>query len=213
MGRRQGQGAARLPRRQRHPHRVGTGQPSCARGSAVSPARTHAVPQKAARGPFRSAATRTSASGQGAEVVGRHGQRSPVVILVGLADRRGARAARRHDEDQADEDKKKEADDKKTKDALKAAGEAALKTPQGQAVKEKVLADPVVKTVVDAVTSTPGLIVSGAALAVRDALARRAEAADQPPRDPLEKLSSELAGVTARSPGKGRRRSDQRRPR
>ena len=42
---------------------------------------------------------------------------------------------------------KEKSDDEKKKEALKKAGEAALETPQGKAVKEKVLADPLVKTV------------------------------------------------------------------
>ena len=60
---------------------------------------------------------------------------------------------------------KEKSDDEKKKEALTKAGEAALETPQGKAVKEKVLADPLVKTVKDAVTSTPGLIATGAVAA------------------------------------------------
>ena len=67
---------------------------------------------------------------------------------------------------------KEKSDDEKKKEALSKAGEAALATPQGQALKEKVLNDPVVKTVKEAVTSTPGMIVTGAAAAGGVARAR-----------------------------------------
>ena len=100
----------------------------------------------------------------------------------------------------SDEEKKKEADDKNTKEALKKAGEAALETPQGKAVKEKVLADPLVKKVVDAATSPAGLVTAGAALAggVTALAATGKELPVQPPEIPLEKLSSKLAGVSAK---------------
>ncbi len=99
-----------------------------------------------------------------------------------------------------DEEKKKEADDKNTTDALKKAGEAALETPQGKALKEKVLADPLVKTAVDAVTSPAGLVTAGAVLAggVTALAATGKELPVQPPEIPLEKLSSKLAGVSAK---------------
>ena len=45
------------------------------------------------------------------------------------------------------------------------AGEAALATPQGQALKEKVLNDPLVKAAKDAITSPVGIAVTGTAVA------------------------------------------------
>lgn len=94
---------------------------------------------------------------------------------------------------------KEKSEDEKTKEALKKAGEAALATPQGKALKEKVLQDPLVKSVTDAVTSTPGLIATGAALAggVGALAATGKELPIQPPEIPLEKLSPKLAGVSA----------------
>ncbi|MEO5577203.1 MAG: DUF4157 domain-containing protein [Gaiellaceae bacterium] len=94
---------------------------------------------------------------------------------------------------------KEKTDDEKKKEALKKAGEAALKTPQGQAVKEKVLADPLVKTVTDAITSPVGLAVTGTALAggVAALAATGKELPIQPPELPLEKLWPKLAGVSA----------------
>ena len=68
---------------------------------------------------------------------------------------------------------KRRGDDEKKKDALKKAGEAALETPQGQALKEKVLDDPLVKTVVDAVTSPAGIVADGRRARRRRHRARR----------------------------------------
>jgi Domain of unknown function (DUF4157) len=94
---------------------------------------------------------------------------------------------------------KEKTEEEKRNEALKKAGEAALETPEGKALKEKVLADPVVKTVKDAVTSTPGLIVSGIAAAggVAALAATGKELPFQPPEIPLEKVSPKLAGVSA----------------
>ena len=60
---------------------------------------------------------------------------------------------------------KPKTDEEKYKEAAAKVAEAAAETPAGKAVKEKVLADPLVKTVKDAATSTPGMIVGGVAAA------------------------------------------------
>jgi hypothetical protein len=95
---------------------------------------------------------------------------------------------------------KPKSDEDKAKEALKKAGEAALATPEGKALKEKVLSDPDVKKVTDAVTSTPGLIVTGVAAAggVAALAATGKPLPFQPPEIPLEKLSPKLAGVSAK---------------
>jgi Domain of unknown function (DUF4157) len=94
---------------------------------------------------------------------------------------------------------KEKTEEEKRTEALKKAGEAALATKEGQALKEKVLKDPLVKTVTDAVTSTPGLIGVGAGIAggVAALAATGKELPVQPPEIPLEKLSPKLAGVSA----------------
>ena len=94
-------------------------------------------------------------------------------------------------------------DEEKKKEALEKTKEAALETPQAKALKEKVLADPLVKTVKDAVTSTPGLIVSGAALAggVGALAATGKELPIQLPEIPLDKITPGLSGkVTYQGP-------------
>jgi len=94
-------------------------------------------------------------------------------------------------------------EDEKKKEALKKAGEAALATEQGKALKEKVLADPLVKTVKDAVTSTPGLIATGAVAAggVAALAATGKELPVQPPEIPLDKITPGLsAQVTYEGP-------------
>jgi hypothetical protein len=94
-------------------------------------------------------------------------------------------------------------DEEKKKEALEKTKEAALETPQAKALKKKVLADPLVKTVKDAVTSTPGLIVSGAALAggVGALAATGKELPIQPPEIPLDKITPGLSGkVTYQGP-------------
>lgn len=98
---------------------------------------------------------------------------------------------------------KEKSEDEKKKEALKKAGEAALKTPQGQALKEKVLDDPVVKTVKDAVTSTPGVIatVGAAAGGIAALAATGKELPFQPPEIPLDKIKPGLAAqVTYEGP-------------
>jgi hypothetical protein len=101
---------------------------------------------------------------------------------------------------QRQETDKPKTEDEKYKEAMKKAGEAALETKEGQALKEKVLADPLVKPVVDAVTSKPGLIATGAALAggVVALGATGKELPIQPPEIPLEKISPKLAGISAK---------------
>ena len=119
------------------------------------------------------------------------------------------------------------------------AGEAALETPQGKALKEKVLADPVVKSVKDAVTSPGGLVAAGAVAAggVAALAATGKELPFQPPAIPLDKITPGLAakvtyegpvnaptfvgltitykeqGPKARGPKKTARRATARRPR
>lgn len=95
---------------------------------------------------------------------------------------------------------KGKSDEEKYQEALKKAGEAAVATPEGKALKEKVLADPDVKSVVDAVTSTPGLIAAGAGIAggVAALAVTGKELPFQPPEIPLEKLSPKLAGISAK---------------
>jgi len=83
-------------------------------------------------------------------------------------------------------------EDEKYKEALKKAGEAALETEEGKAVKEKVLADPVVKAVTSPYVLVPGIAGGVAALA-----ATGKELPVQPPAIPLEKVSPALAGIEA----------------
>jgi hypothetical protein len=107
----------------------------------------------------------------------------------------------------SDEEKKKElvekTDEQKKEEAKKKTAEAVLKTPQVEALKEKVLNDPVVKTVKDAVTSTPGLIATGAAAAggVAALAATGKELPMQPPEIPLDKIKPGMsAKVTYEGP-------------
>jgi len=94
-------------------------------------------------------------------------------------------------------------EDEKKREAVSKAGEAALETPQGKALKEKVLADPLVKTVTDAVTSPAGLIATGAVAA--GGIAALGVAGKplpfQPPAIPLDRITPGLsARVTYRGP-------------
>jgi hypothetical protein len=80
---------------------------------------------------------------------------------------------------------KEKTDEEKKKEALEKTAEAALETPQGKALKEKVLADPLVKTVKDAATSTPGLIAGGVAAGGRGKAvwaARKSRQLQPPPK-------------------------------
>ena len=94
-------------------------------------------------------------------------------------------------------------EDEKYKEAALKAGEAALATPQGQALKEKVLKDPVVKTVKDAVTSPGGIVAAGAVAAggVAALAATGKELPFQPPEIPLDTITPGLSGkVTYEGP-------------
>jgi hypothetical protein len=94
-------------------------------------------------------------------------------------------------------------EEEKYKEAALKAGEAALATPQGQALKEKVLKDPVVKSVKDAATSTPGIIATTAAAAggVAALAATGKELPFQPPEIPLDRITPGLSGkVTYQGP-------------
>ena len=95
---------------------------------------------------------------------------------------------------------KPKSDEDKLKEGLKTAGEAAVATPEGKKLKEKVLSDPDVKKLTDAVTSTPGLIVTGVAAAggVGALAATGKPLPFQPPEIPLDKISPKLAGVSAK---------------
>jgi hypothetical protein len=98
---------------------------------------------------------------------------------------------------------KEKTDDEKKKEALTKAGEAALATPQGQALKEKVLNEPLVKTVKDAVTSPAGIAVTGVAAAggVAALAATGKELPFQPPAIPLDKITPGLsAQITYNGP-------------
>src|SRR5262249_6767366 len=90
---------------------------------------------------------------------------------------------------------KEKTDEEKKKEALTKAGEAALETPQVKALKDKVLDDPLVKTVKSAVTSTPGLIATGAAAAggVAALGAAKQPLPFQPPAIPLDKITPGLS--------------------
>ena len=98
---------------------------------------------------------------------------------------------------------KEKSDEEKKKEALKKAGEAALATPQGQALKEKVLDDPLVQKVKQAVTSPAGIAVTGTALAggVAALAATGKELPFQPPEIPLDRITPGLsAQVTYQGP-------------
>src|SRR5262245_18921750 len=90
---------------------------------------------------------------------------------------------------------KEKTDEEKKKEALTKTADALAETPQGKALKDKVLADPLVKTVKDAVTSTPGLIATGAAAAGSVAALGAAGKAlpFQPPEIPLDRITPGLS--------------------
>ena len=94
---------------------------------------------------------------------------------------------------------KEKTDEEKKQEMVKKTSEAALATPQGQAVKEAVLKDPLVKKAKDIVTSTPGIIATGAAAAggVAALAATGKELPIQPPEIPLEKISKKFEGASA----------------
>ena len=91
---------------------------------------------------------------------------------------------------------KPKSDDEKKKEAATKVAEAVLETPAGKAVKEKVLADPLVKTVKDAATSPAGLAVGGVALAggVAALGAAKKPLPFQPPAIPLDRITPGLSG-------------------
>jgi hypothetical protein len=96
---------------------------------------------------------------------------------------------------QREETGKPKSDDDKKKEAASKAAEAALETPPGKALKEKVLADPLVKTVKDAVSTPGGLAVAGTALAggVVALGAAKKELPFQPPAIPLDRITPGLS--------------------
>lgn len=96
---------------------------------------------------------------------------------------------------QRQETPKPKTDEEKYKEAAAKVAEAAAETPQGKAVKEKVLADPLVKTVKDAATSTPGMIATGVAAAggVAALGAAKKPLPFQPPAIPLDKITPGLS--------------------
>lgn len=104
---------------------------------------------------------------------------------------------------QRQESPKPKTEDEKLKEAALKAGEAALKTKQGKALKEQVLADPLVKTVTDAVSTTPGKVVAGAAIVGGvGALAATGQPLPfQAPAIPLDRITPGLsAKVTVEGP-------------
>ena len=90
---------------------------------------------------------------------------------------------------------KPKTDDEKKKEAASKVGEALLETPAGKALKDKVLADPLVKTVKDAVTSPAGLVTTGvvAAGGVGALAATHKPLPFQPPAIPLDKITPGLS--------------------
>ncbi|MCA1572111.1 MAG: DUF4157 domain-containing protein [Chloroflexi bacterium] len=98
---------------------------------------------------------------------------------------------------------KPKGEDEKLKEAALKAGEAALETKEGKAVKEQVLADPLVKTVTDAVSTTPGKVVAGAAIVggVGALAATGKPLPFQAPAFPLDRITPGLsAKVTVEGP-------------
>lgn len=90
---------------------------------------------------------------------------------------------------------KEKTEEEKKEEAVSKTVEALQETPPAKALREKVLADPLVKTVKEAVTSTPGLIVGGAAVAggVAGLAAAKKPLPFQPPEIPLEKVTPGLS--------------------
>ena len=85
---------------------------------------------------------------------------------------------------------KPKSDDEKKMEAAKKIGEAALELPAVKVLKKKVLADPLVKKVTDAVTSPIGLTTAGVAAAgtVTGLALAGKELPMQPPAIPLDKV-------------------------
>ena len=86
-------------------------------------------------------------------------------------------------------------DDEKKKAALKAAGEAFLESKPGKELKDKVLSDPDVKRIKDAVTSPAGIAVTGALAAggVAALGATHQPLPFQPPQIPLDRITPGLS--------------------
>lgn len=90
---------------------------------------------------------------------------------------------------------KPQSDEEKKKEAVTKTAEAVLETPTGKALKEKVLADPVVKGVTDFVSTPGGLALAGAAVAggVAGLAAGGKELPFQPPAIPLDRITPGLS--------------------
>jgi hypothetical protein len=90
---------------------------------------------------------------------------------------------------------KEKTDEEKKQEALSKVAEAAVETPQAKALKDKVLADPLVKSVKDAVTSPAGLATTGvlAAGGVAALGAAKKPLPFQPPAIPLDKITPGLS--------------------
>jgi hypothetical protein len=104
---------------------------------------------------------------------------------------------------QRQEAPKPKSEDEKYKEAALKAGEAALETKEGKALKEQVLADPLVKTVTDALSTTPGKVVAGAAIVggVGALAATGKPLPFQAPAIPLDRITPGLsAKVTVEGP-------------
>jgi hypothetical protein len=96
---------------------------------------------------------------------------------------------------QRQDDGKPKSDDEKRKEALSKAGEAFLETKPGKQLKEKVLADPLVKAVKDAATSPVGIGVTTAVAGggVAALAATHKPLPFQPPSIPLDKVTPGLS--------------------
>ena len=92
-------------------------------------------------------------------------------------------------------DGKPKSDDEKKKEALKTAGEAFLESKPGKELKDKILDDPDVKKIKDAVTSPAGIAVTGALAAggVAALGATHQPLPFQPPAIPLDKITPGLS--------------------
>jgi hypothetical protein len=154
----------------------------------VSRARTHAPPQKAAARPVSKPHDSHEREAERAgDVVARGGS------VAGWSF--SAVPAAAPEPVQRQEVVKEKSDDEKKKEALTKTGEAILETPAAKVVKEKVLADPLVKTVKDAVTSPAGLVTTGvvAAGGVAALGAAKKPLPFQPPSIPLDKITPGLS--------------------
>ena len=96
---------------------------------------------------------------------------------------------------QRQDEGKPKSDDEKKKEALKKTGEALLETKPVKDLKDKVLADPGVKKIKDAVTSPAGIAVTGvvAAGGVGALAATHKPLPFQPPSIPLDKITPGLS--------------------